>query len=247
MYKKKYRNKTYMRPSYSSRTAPGQRFVQRSSGNSQSITETKHFHATASVNIPFFGASGWNGTSCDPATSSTLFYPTLGTNAAQRVGRIVSVKSIYVRAHLKWSPGSSANAVLIVPPTVRVLLFVDKQTNGVQAQGNDLMYPGPPPIVTTQSPQNVGRFIMLKDKTIQFSDPNFGIATSINKGGLTRYLVFNYKFKKPLVIKFNSLNNGQVSDISDNSFHIFAGSDIDPTGYIPVTLSYVARITYVDQ
>ena len=61
--------------------------------------------------------------------------------------------------------------------------------------------------------------------------------------GNLRSFNWNIRFRKPLIVNYNSQNTGNVADIVDNSFHVIAGVNRANTS---VQLNYKSRVVFVD-
>ena len=131
----------------------------------------------------------------------------------------------------------------------RFILYQDMQTNGAQAQGEDLMTaPGAASVVmvntTFQNSANFGRFRVLKDKTFygEQRPPAVYDGTNIEIGGAQIPFKMTVKFRKPVVIRFNATNGGSVADIVDNSFHLIGHNGTT----VAAAVSYTCRTVYTD-
>lgn len=230
------------------------RVMGRSAGALVAVPERKYFDAELNAKtIP--ESTDWTGTEIDPdtvpvAAINTLFAPVQGNAINNRIGRKVQVLKLSIR-------GTIHNTVLtdqadaIPLPQVRLVLYQDKQSNGVQAQGEDLMRAPTSAstqtaVATFQSLANFGKFRVLKDKTFTFRD-FVGFNDAAATGTMaTNQIPFklNVKFRKPVVVHFNATNGGTIADIVDNSFHMIA-SAAGSTNWV-TNVTYCARTVYVD-
>lgn len=213
-------------------------------------TERKYFDTTL-ANTALVASADWTGTEFDPvlpANTFNLCSPAPGSAINQRIGRKIAVHAIKIRGHLNFTILTAQTAVP-ASPTVRMVVFQDKQTNGTQAQGEQVMAaPGTAAaqnaIASYQNLANFGRFRVLKDKTYVFKDGiavNNASATTVSADYNTIPFKFNIKFRKPVIVHFNATGTALVADIVDNSFHIIANCDITGAG-----ISYEARAIYTD-
>jgi hypothetical protein len=135
-----------------------------------------------------------------------------------------------------------------------LILFVDQQTNGVQATGNQVIASGTGSNRHQvqnmhQSVESLGRFRILKDKQMIIQNPNFAVRVAqlnptpqtMAQNGLHKPFKMTYRFKKPLLVNFNAGNAGTVADIVDNSLHLIGHAD--EFGMDPV-IDYISRVTY---
>lgn len=187
------------------------------------------------------------------ATPQCLFAPTVGSALNQRIGRSVLVRKLKIRGTLEQGSRSGAigAGTADLGTKVRLLLVQDMQTNAAQMTGAALLNDATDATTTIdsfQNPNNFGRFRVLKDKVLNFSNPNFTVgetaAGSYNsyQQGMVKFFKFNVNFKIPVKVQFNATNGGTVADIVDNSFHIVAGVvSADNTN---IALSYYSRVAY---
>lgn len=210
-------------------------------------TERKYFDTFLSGGV-IAQTTDWTGTELDPAALNCLFVPSEGSDIDNRVGRKVTVLKQTIRGVIKMGASNAKTAAIDQGP-VRLVWYVDTQTNGSQAQGEELM--AAPGAATTelasncfQNTNNFGRFQVLKDVTYRarpdnvFFDGTDGAANAV-------YIPFKLKrnWTKGLVVRFNATNGGSVADIIDNSMHLIGTAmNSDQT----ITLSYQVRTVYVD-
>lgn len=225
---------------------PTRQFVPRTMGP-LAISESKYFDSGQFIAVP--EGTAWTGTEVDPTTLNTLCVPTEGSDINNRIGRKIQVYKLSLRG-LVQSTAEADEADVLGTPAIRIVLFQDKQTNGVQAQGEELMQAPYTPDVgvtftTFQNTANFGRFRMLKDIILR---PR--IVTAVTDGASTSSqntsdisFKITVKFKKPVIIKFNATNGGTIGDIVDNSFHLLAQKS---NANFAHTLKYTCRTYYKD-
>jgi len=156
-----------------------------------------------------------------------LFAPTQGDDISNRRARKVFVKKIRVSGFL-YVAAATALTTPQQPTQVRVILFMDKQTNGSQVSPAVLMASGAgsDAVHMFQSPAGFGRFKVFKDKTFTLlPGGTFGPSTGnlIGQTGLIRE--FSFTVKPNVWVNYNATNGGTVADIIDNSFHICANQN----------------------
>lgn len=233
----------------SARRAPTRQFVPRTMGPF-AVSESKYFDTYVSGAAISESTTNWAATELDPATLNTLFCPTEGSDIDNRIGRRVELYKIALRGVISCGVLMDQTDV-VAAPAVRLILYMDQQSNGTQSQGEDVMATpgaGQVPLVfsTFQNLANLGRFRVLRDKIY---GPR--IVTSGTDGVSTVSLVhqqipfkMTVRFKKPILIKFNSTNGGTIGDIVDNSFHLIGTKS--STNYAH-TISYQVRGYYKDK
>lgn len=221
-------------------------FVMRTFGPQAS--ESKYFDSFQSaLTIP--APTSWVGTELDPATLNTLFAPSEGSDIDNRVGRRVEVYKIAIKGVINTGL-SQDDADVNQVPIARLILLIDQQTNGVQAQGEEVMAaPGAASalstITTFQNTANFGRFRVLKDKIIR---PTINVtatdgANTHSAQPNAQYFKMTVKFAKPVACRFNATNGGTVGDIVDNSFHLIGCRN--STDFTQ-TITYTCRTYYKD-
>lgn len=176
-------------------------------------------------------------------TPLCLFVPKVSAALNGRIGRQVKMIKLKIRGQIRIPP-QSVQAGADASDKVRLLVVLDMQTNASQMTGAQLLNDAGTTDATInsyQNPNNFGRFRVLKDKMIDFSNVNMtGAAAAIEQAGMTRSFKFSIKLKG-LPVHFNATNGGTVADIVDNSLHIICGTN--STAYAP-TLSYYTRVAY---
>lgn len=229
------------------RNYQGQQFVPRTLG-ALAASESKYFDSYLNSST-LSETTSWIGTELDPATLNTLFFPAEGADINERIGRRVSVYKIAIRGQLKTT-AVAASGLALEPCYTRLVLYQDMQTNGTQSQGEQVMaQPGttavPLVISTFQNPANFGRFRVLRDITVR-SPFTYAFNDAAGTGAIAASNIpikITYRFKKPVVVKFNATGGGSVGDIVDNSFHLIgkkSGADFAQT------ISYQCRVYYKD-
>lgn len=209
------------------------------------VQETKYFDFGLSLQAISTTTTAWTGSEIDPATLNTLFAPAVGNNFNQREGRKTYVKKIKMNC-LIFIAGQTNQTATESAAIIRVILYMDKQTNATQSQGEDLMASGAAAdaYLMFQNPANFGRFRVLKDKTITMQSPITSYdGTNMEQHGLIHKFKMNVNFIKPLVINFNNTNGATVADIVDHSFHMIAVTNA--TGLAP-SISYQGRIVFCE-
>jgi len=195
-------------------------------------------------------APTWAGTEVDNASSLALHaVPTQGSGIHQRIGQKIDVHGIKIRGSVAAPKAANLTAGKSAFK-VRIILFMDMQTNATQAQGeqvmdNDFASGGiDDGTLVFQNINNFGRFKVLKDFTLVLQNPNTSYdGTNIESNGLVRPFKCNIKFRKPVRIQFNATGGATVADISTTSFHMLANCDnID----LAPTITWASRMTYKD-
>ena len=248
--KRRYRTK---QPRFvsSTSTAPqtqGMLFTPRALGNPLALSERKYFDSTVVAKAITQVATTFVNAMANPTTLNTIFVPTTGTDYNQRIGRRVTVLSWRIRGEI-YIPNVSDAATIgsVNANIIRLIMVIDKQANGTQMASSDLI--AMPSALNAawdmyQSPSNFGRFKVLKDKRFAVQDPNYNSETmALDRNGKVVFFDYKFRFRKPIVVHFNSTNGGTIADIVDNSFNVVCG--INDSSYV-TSLTYKSRVTYID-
>lgn len=213
------------------------------------ITPERKYYQVYVSDRALTAPADWTGTEHDPVGIGCLFAPALGNTIITRIGRRVDVFNIKMRGSLTI-PGASAAANPPVACTARVILYVDKQSNAVQSQGEQVMAAtggtAADNIHSFRSLQNLGRFQVLADQTYSLSDYNFiwdSAGASYDNAGFRQNFKISYKFKKPLRVVFNGNNAGDYTDIEAGSLHVIAACDAIANN---PRIAYSCRTSFVD-
>ena len=210
------------------------------------LSERKYFDNRVSGHSVAITNSSFAGAEADPTLGgiNTLFAPTQGNDISNREGRSCFVFEITIKGVIEVA-AQTAQSATDQQQTIRLILCMDKQTNGVQMNSEDLIEStaGAPGTFQFTNTKNFGRFSILKDKIMGLGP--FPIASNgagqLYQGGISKYFKLKYIFKNPVRVNFNATNGGTVADIVDNSFHLLCGRDNADT---PVNLDYQVRVAF---
>jgi len=215
------------------------------SPKSSKYPENHYFDTERTITAIASNAASWTGTEYDPNTSAMLclFAPQEGDAINTRSGRKVFVKKITISGQIiipAQSAASSADAASLV----RVIVYMDKQTNIAQSQGEDVIGSGAASdaIHMFQNNNNFGRFKVFKDEFFVLENPNLNgsaTAASIEQQGMTTN--FKWVIKPNVWVNYNQTNGGTVADVIDNSFHLIANNTV--TALAPY-LNYKVRTVF---
>lgn len=126
---------------------------------------------------------------------------TQGTTATTRLGRRITVKSIYIRGNLTLNPTSTGFSEF------RLLIVYDKQANATAPVATDILVADT--INNVNNLSNSRRFVTLMDYA-----PEHGIGTA----GPQMHQISLYK-KCNLVTEFNAGSAGTIGDIQSGSIY----------------------------
>lgn len=243
--KKKRRISSY-RPSMAPGNRRGYASVPRSRGASVR-GEMKYFDTEKVATAIAVCTTTWvAATMADPAPFNCLCVPTVGAAVNQRIGRDIRVMKIKIRGEFV-SGAQAAQAAADNGALIRYMVVQDTQTNSAQMTGAQLMTDGAAAETTINSYQNLnnfGRFRVLKDKVVAFSNVNVAgspTAGDIIQSGFKRPFKCNIKFKVPIKVRFNATNGGTIADIIDHSFHFLVATE---NANLVASYAYTCRVAY---
>lgn len=155
---------------------------------------------------------------------------TPGTGASQRVAMKVSVTSIEFKGRL-WVAADTG-----VDQVVRYIVLLDRQANGA-APTLLSSYLEPANIYGLRNLANRRRFRAILDKMYTLN--------AADESGSQRIVKFYVKFRRPIVVEFNTGLVGDVTDIVSNSmWFITLGSEV--AGDTSANCTGTVRIRYTD-
>lgn len=144
-----------------------------------------------------------------------------GTGESQRIGRKVTLRSIYWRGkvtlptlELEGSPGESER--------FRFIMYLDKQCNGAAATGTDILAAVDPD--SYRALDNSGRFSILMDRmwTMNYLTCSHFAVNSFSFSSVTRNFSF---FKRcDIPIEYNGVN-GTIGEIRSNNIGLLIISE----------------------
>lgn len=148
-----------------------------------------------------------------------------GDGESNRDGRVYHINSIHLKFTIAVDPVESNTD----PPNdiiARVVMVLDKQTNGAELTATDVMSTpaGIPAVLGFRELQYTSRFRVLMDKQIRIPRAlmvvNEGSANLFAHGAIyTPVISFNKKFKKPIRVVCTG-TTAVIGSIQDNSIHV---------------------------
>ena len=255
-----YKRRRFIRPS---RRLPtynrSTRYVARPLGNPLAITERKYHDVERNTGLVSTPTPDWGPCSADPIIASLTPSPyvysfnaiPVGTSWQQRIGRKVQIVSLKIKGEIGLQAATFTPATPFIAQTIRIIIYVDMQTNGEYPSTPDgLLYSGPTTnlhIAYFQDANNFGRYKILKDHRFVINPMSTMYLYSTGGGTIDSYVKlidYTHNFYPPLTVHYNSANTGTNADIIDNSIHMAVGVD---NGAAPQCFfSYKARLTFFD-
>ncbi len=139
-----------------------------------------------------------------------------GVTEVTRVGRKCTIKSINWR-FLVWLPEQDAVADPLAPDSVRIILYIDKQTNGATAAVTDILETAS--WLSFRNLANTARFNVLMDKTTSINFLGLGSdgAGVVSQTQVNKSLTFFKKCNVP--IEFDG-TTGAITEIRSNNLGV---------------------------
>lgn len=182
-------------------------------------------------------SDSWVGGELDP-TALTLCAPIKGTGSSNRDGDHIIITKIQIRGILKLETKSEQDDVS-KSEAYRVMLIWDKQTNGAQLNAEDVMVATEPEVFSYRNQSYLSRFKILTswDGCLKWGTAFTDGANKGSVGGGAKKFMSNIECMIPVDFK---ANNGDVTDIVDNSLHIIGCAENSNTIYI----QYACRVLF---
>jgi len=162
-----------------------------------------------------------------------------GATANDRIGNAIYLHAVRIKMRLRI-PKQALTAGGCNPAVIRVAIVRDMDpVPGSATTGADIFVTASTAdesINVFQNVSNIGRFQVLKDKTMVLQDPNL-ITTGVN-GRATNFKL-NHKFRNPLKIKYQTTGSAPITD----SLHVVVW--VDSVDLAP-TVAYISRCSFKD-
>jgi len=173
------------------------------------------------------------GTAYD--NTALTFIPN-GTGPSNRIGRKITLRYFEMKGHINLIQGTTGTADMM-----RIIVGVDKQTNGTAATLADVLA-DIPTALDMQAPlllANQDRWSFLFDRIFTINTQ----AGGVDPGGVSSGQVFksfNMQTMCNIPIEYDGIT-GDISEVRSNSLHVWA---ISTTG--TAYLNYTARVRFSD-
>lgn len=187
--------------------------------------ELKYFDTTLSFSVDATGEV--------PATGQLCLIPQ-GTGESARVGRVVRVKSLQIRALCQYNPGAAA----LASTNMYLYVVLDTQCNGAAAAVTDVLTSNNFAVALNEL-DNSARFRVLRRIKVNFTAAA-GVTTAFNS---TVKTIDHYQ-KLNIPLDFSS-TTGAITEIRSNNIFLMCGSDTTSDDLIAV--NGTARLRYTDQ
>lgn len=212
------------------------------------VSESKYFDSEFSAFTIGENTAAWAAT--NDVVKGVMVLPQEGSDIDNRIGRKISLYKLAIRGIISHG-GASDQADILPNDIIRIILWMDTQTNATVTTSGSLMRTptnATAPILFTQfqNLSNLGRFRVLKDVVVRCPPSTSGTdgANTTSQAITDIPFKFTIKFRKPVTIRFNSTNGGTIGDIVDNSFYL--SMQASRTGGYTTTTSGTCRSYYKD-
>lgn len=149
-----------------------------------------------------------------------------GTGPSDYVGSAVYLKSVQVKGVVQAGQITAGNANGLMTPAIRVMLILDRETNGAQFTVSDFMNTELSPIAITASRnlESMGRFQVLDSILISdFPTITETSTTAVDVAGHTHPFELTYKWKTPLKDRrLTAAADGKIGNHTNHSIHVVA-------------------------
>lgn len=177
--------------------------------------------------------------------ATPLCIPTVGADMQNRVGRKITIKSVYIRGLIQTIPsGTAGTAGTAAAQMCRFIILADLQPNGVTLTPTDVLGAS----FTVQSQLNLNnrdRFKIYCDKQYVFDPYMYTTTATQALANASRQIWPIKKYKKlDLEVVFNGTSTGGIADISSGALYmLWVGSN---AGVAACNYSLSTRCRYAD-
>lgn len=228
------------------------------------VPETKYFDVGINADVTAAGttwadtevpADNYINSSGSPAayTDSALIPSAVGSGYGQVNGNRYKLKKLRVRGHVSYA-NPTGGAVSAIPVAYRLLLVMDTQPNGAQAQGEDVLADFGTNLENLYAFKNTssssGRFRILKDlmgMLVPQTSVNNASAATISTSFRMEPFSFQYVPRTPIQVNIKSGNSTPtVAGLESCNIFMLAYA-VDEAGSIRVlTVAGCSRAYYCD-
>ena len=170
-----------------------------------------------------------------------------GAGEQQRIGKNIFVKSLHVKCVIRAALGlldTGTNASRVV----RIMILRDTNCKGTALQGTDILENTPASVHPTyfRNLDNTTRVNTLRDDQFALNQKGVVNVATDTVNLLEKKVYREYNFNNLNTrVTFNN-TTGDISNIVDNNFAMFAWVDEDST-IAPCQISWTARVRYSDR
>ncbi len=203
--------------------------------------ETKFFDSSVNISV---AVAVW-----DASTANIMLTIPVGTSESERIGRKITVVGMYLRGDYDMGFVEN-NTTPYSGNTIRTIIYLDKQCNGVIASGTDIFRTND--IFSFRNLSNTKRFKILYDKQVSLSYNTLSqeAANLFSVCGVHRNIKINLS-NLHIPIEYNRLvgTSGTIDERMSNNIgimHCLHHAESDATGLPGITFTAKVRIRYTD-
>ncbi len=183
----------------------------------------------------------WAAGEMDP-TSDSISAIAVGTNESQRIGRVATLTSWFIKGYMQIAVVEGS--ITPLPDIIaRIAVVLDTQTNGAQLEAETVFgtIGAGLDVNSVKDLQNSKRYTVLKDKTftLRRNQTNEGSANLFANGIIRLPFKMGGKLRTPLRVNHTG-TTAAIASIADNSLHVI-GTATDTA----VILNYRSRVRYI--
>lgn len=182
-------------------------------------------------------------TNHDPTTVDCLSAVATGDGESDRDGRVYYIHSVHINGRVGFTVQESVGAP-VADPIYRIIVVLDKQTNGVLLTPTDVMDASlAEDFHAFRNMHFVQRFWVLSDKMFSITmntQTNEGSVNLFANGGRVRLWNVDHVFKIPLKV-YCSNTTAVIASIENFSIHVIAICSTTNT-----TISYQSRVRFTE-
>lgn len=178
----------------------------------------------------------------DPATALSLSATAQGDGAQQRLGRRVKWRRVHIRGNVLFSAQSDVTGHSV--PIVRLILFVDTQTNGSQANPAEVLHDPTDTNLDVLAQRNLeftDRFKVIRDMTLVANGQNMTSdgQTANNFDVMGQMIPFEMHIDLKKWTATQKDTTAAIGNLLDNSLHMIAIAGASGT-----SLRYTSRLRF---
>ncbi len=184
--------------------------------------------------------NSWAGNEIEDGTALSLSAVAQGDGESNRDGRRMEMLSVHLKGFVTLNCVET-NASPTDSEVVRLILVLDKQTNGAQLNAEDVVTVTTFDVNAWRNLQNSQRFRILKDHIInlQITTATQEAVNDYSSGGMKFPFEMHVVFKKPITVNHTG-TTAVIASVADNSIHLIGVS----THATLVTINYNSRVRF---
>ena len=174
-----------------------------------------------------------------------LAVPVTGADYNARIGRKITLKSLFIRGRIQLEVDATLAAVSVTGQQARCIVVYDLQPNGAAPAITDILNTADP--ASHLNLNNRDRFRVIADKEYTF-DPYSSVTTANQAQLCFGRTIYNMKLYKRLNLDmiFNAVNGGTVADIASGALYMVWLGSAPSASNGDVNAIVSTRVRYAD-